>query len=116
MQILEQDKITMTDAAIAHVHKMSKKSNKPACVRFYTETVGCSGLAYRVDFVETPAETDIRFPITDDVSVFVDLDSFEVLKGTQLDYQKRGLNEGFEFRNPNMTASCGCGESFTVAK
>lgn len=116
MQIAEQDNITMTEAAIAHVNKMCEKENKPGFVRFYTETVGCSGLAYRVDFVDAPSESDMPFPITDKITVFVDSASFDALKGTQLDYQKRGLNEGFEFRNPNALGECGCGESFSIEK
>jgi len=76
-------------------------------------TSGCSGMAYVLEFVDAPNEDDVVFE-DKGVRVIVDGKSLAYLDGTQLDFVKEGLNEGFKFNNPNMTSECGCGESFNV--
>ncbi|MDN6683001.1 MAG: iron-sulfur cluster assembly accessory protein, partial [Enterobacterales bacterium] len=73
----------------------------------------CSGMAYVLEFVDAPNEDDVVFE-DKGVRVIVDGKSLAYLDGTQLDFVKEGLNEGFKFNNPNMTSECGCGESFNV--
>lgn len=110
----QADALSLTDAALAHVRSELTKRGSGVGIRLSVKEVGCSGLAYVVDFVDAPETDDVTFSITDDVTLCVQQDSFEFLSGTRLDYVRRGLNEGFEFHNPNATGVCGCGESFTT--
>ena len=82
-------------------------------MRLGVRTSGCSGMAYVLEFVDELNEGDLVF---DDhgVKVIVDPKSLLYLEGTELDYRKDGLNEGFKFNNPNVKDACGCGESFNV--
>jgi iron-sulfur cluster assembly protein len=76
-------------------------------------TSGCSGLAYTLEFVDESLPDDCRFD-SHGVTVLVDPKSLAILDGTELDFVREGMNEGFKFNNPNSKAQCGCGESFTV--
>ena len=82
-------------------------------VRLSVKTTGCSGLGYNMEFVDNTNEDDTLFN-DKGVQVIVDAKSLIYIEGTEIDFQKDGLNEGFEFNNPNSKAECGCGESFTV--
>lgn len=82
-------------------------------LRLGVKTTGCSGLAYVLEFVDEVAAEDEVFE-SRGVRIFIDPKSLVYLDGTELDYGKEGLNEGFKFNNPNVKESCGCGESFTV--
>ena len=82
-------------------------------VRLGVRTTGCSGLSYVLEFVDTADVGDKVFEF-DNVKLIVDSKSLLYLDGTELDYVKEGLNEGFEFKNPNVKDECGCGESFHV--
>ena len=106
--------ITMTDAARAHVRHYLDNRGRGIGVRLGVKTTGCSGLSYVLEFVDDLQEGDEVFDCGENIKVVVDGKSLVYLNGTQLDYVKEGLNEGFEFRNPNVTAECGCGESFHV--
>ncbi|MEF1341407.1 iron-sulfur cluster assembly accessory protein, partial [Vibrio rotiferianus] len=77
------------------------------------KTTGCSGMAYVLEFVDDLNEEDEVFELSD-VKIIIDKKSLVYLDGTELDYVKEGLNEGFEFNNPNAKSECGCGESFNV--
>lgn len=105
--------ITMSTAAEEHVIKSLQNRNKGAGIRLGVTTTGCSGLAYVIEFVDVPQEDDLLFKCGE-IDVFVDPKSNVYLDGTQLDFVRTGLNEGFMFKNPNVAAECGCGESFTV--
>lgn len=106
------EKITLTSAAIAHVEKKLAERGKGVGIRIATKRTGCSGLQYVLEYVDEAQVGDQQFPINDGFSIYVDAKSFQYLKGSQLDYVKHGLNEGFEFINPNEKGRCGCGESF----
>jgi len=82
-------------------------------LRLGVKTSGCSGMAYVIEFAD---EIDSDDKVFEDkgVKVLVDPKSLVYLDGTEVDYSKEGLNEGFKFNNPNTKDSCGCGESFTV--
>ena len=82
-------------------------------IRVMVESSECSGMAYKLEYVDEPNAEDTVFEQLG-VKVFVDPQSLPYLDGTQLDYTREGLNEGFKFSNPNEKATCGCGESFTV--
>ncbi len=105
--------ISMTAAAQQHVQKHLQHRTKGFGVRLGVRTTGCSGLSYVLEFVDDISADDQTFQFGDVVLV-VDPKSLVYLDGTELDYVKEGLNEGFEFRNPNVKDECGCGESFHV--
>ena len=105
--------ISLTDTAARHVHDYLGQRGEGVGIRLAVKTTGCSGLMYVIEPVDHPAEADVSFE-TQGVRVFIDPKSLIYVDGTEMDYVKQGLNEGFEFRNPNVKAECGCGESFTV--
>jgi iron-sulfur cluster assembly protein len=105
--------ISLTDAAADRVRTFLENRGKGLGLRLGVKTTGCSGLAYVLEFVDELEEGDTVFE-HEDVKVIIDAKSLVYLDGTQLDFVKNGLNEGFEFTNPNQKDECGCGESFTV--
>ena len=105
--------ISLTEAAAQHVTRFLEKRGKGEGIRLGVRTTGCSGLAYKLEFVDQVAHEDLRFE-SRGVRVFVDPKSLPYIDGTELDFAREGLNEGFKFNNPNVKAECGCGESFQV--
>ena len=105
--------ISMTQAAAAHVRKFLGSRGKGVGIRLGVRTSGCSGMAYVLEFADELEEDDLVFE-DHGVKVIIDPKSLIYLDGTELDYTKEGLNEGFKFNNPNVKDSCGCGESFNV--
>ena len=105
--------ITLTERAAAHVKGSLEKRGKGVGIRLGVKTAGCSGLAYKIEFVDEAEGSDHAYD-NYGVRVFVDAKSLVYPKGTTLDFVKEGLNEGLKFNNPNVSAECGCGESFTV--
>lgn len=103
----------MTTAAENHVLKHLSNRAKGEGIRLGVKTTGCSGLSYVLEFVDAAADDDQIFNCGS-VKLFVDPKSLVYLDGTELDYEREGLNEGFKFNNPNMSDECGCGESFHV--
>jgi iron-sulfur cluster assembly protein len=105
--------VTMTAAAEQHVIRHLQHRRKGIGVRLGVRTTGCSGLSYVLEFVDDAVSDDHVFQCGE-VQLVVDPKSLVYLDGTQLDYVKEGLNEGFEFINPNVKNECGCGESFHI--
>lgn len=105
--------ITVTEAAANRVKTFLAKRGKGAGLRLGVRTTGCSGMAYLLEFVDSIDPNDVVFE-EQGVKIVVDKKSLIYLDGTQLDFTREGLNEGFKFSNPNVKAECGCGESFTV--
>ena len=105
--------MTLTQKAAEHVAQFIAKRGKGVGVRLGVKTTGCSGLAYKLEFVDQPADEDLAFD-SFGVRVLVDPKSLPYIDGTELDYTREGLNEGFKFNNPNVKSECGCGESFKV--
>jgi iron-sulfur cluster assembly protein len=105
--------ITLTENAAKHVQSFLAKRGKGVGLRVGVRTSGCSGLAYKLEFVDAPNPEDVQFE-SHGVKVLVDPKSLQYIDGTELDYTREGLNEGFKFRNPNVKDECGCGESFNV--
>ena len=105
--------ISMTDAAAGRVSKFLQSRGKGLGLRLGIKTSGCSGMAYVLEFVDETQPDDEIFQMHG-VNIIVDSKSLIYLDGTELDFVKEGLNEGFKFNNPNVKGACGCGESFTV--
>jgi iron-sulfur cluster assembly protein len=105
--------ISLTEKAAKHVNLNLQKRGKGIGLRLGVRTTGCSGLAYEIEYVDEPATEDQMFE-TQGIKVFVDPKSLPYIDGTELDFAREGLNEGFKFQNPNVKDECGCGESFRV--
>jgi iron-sulfur cluster assembly protein len=105
--------VTMSAAAAQHVAKYLAKRGKGVGVRLGVKTSGCSGMAYKLEFADAADPEDIVFE-SHGLKLLVDPKSLPYLDGTELDFTKEGLNEGFKFNNPNVKDQCGCGESFNV--
>ena len=105
--------ITLSDKAAKHVAGFLQKRGKGIGLRLGVRTSGCSGMAYKLEFVDEINEDDQVFD-SNGVKVIVDARSLPYLDGMELDYAREGLNEGFKFNNPNVKDQCGCGESFNV--
>lgn len=105
--------ITLTESAAGHVSRYLEKRGKGVGIRLGVKTSGCSGMAYKLEFVDETEAEDIVFE-SHGVKVLIDPKSLAYLDGTELDFVREGLNEGFKFNNPNVKDECGCGESFNV--
>ncbi len=105
--------ITLTQRAAQHITKYLSHRGKGIGLRLGVRTTGCSGLAYQLEYADDIAADDQVFE-SHGVTILVDPKSFIYLNGTELDFVREGLNEGFRFQNPNVKDECGCGESFRV--
>ena len=105
--------ITITDKATNKVKQTLAKRGKGLGIRIGVKTTGCSGLAYVLEYVDQPISDDIQIDC-DGCALYVDPKSSPYLQGMTIDYVRNGLNEGFEFLNPNERDKCGCGESFRI--
>ncbi len=105
--------ITLTDSAANRVQAFLANRGKGVGLRLGVKTSGCSGMAYVLEFADAINDDDSVFE-DKDVKVIVDKKSLVYIDGTELDFVKEGLNEGFKFNNPNAQNECGCGESFNV--
>ena len=105
--------ISLTPAAAQRVEKFLANRGKGIGLRLGVRTTGCSGMAYTLEFVDDLQTEDMLFE-SHGVKVIVDPKSLVYIDGTELDFTKEGLNEGFKFNNPNVADECGFGESFTV--
>jgi iron-sulfur cluster assembly protein len=105
--------VTLTELAASKVQTNLDRRGQGVGIRIGVKTTGCSGLAYVLEFVDLPKEEDLKF-ISNGVNVFVDPKSLVYVNGITMDWQKKGLNEGFEFINPQEKDRCGCGESFRI--
>ena len=105
--------VTVSESAAQHIQKQLINRGKGIGIRLGVKTSGCSGMAYVLEVVDATDSDDEVFQQFG-IQVIVDKKSLAYLDGTQLDFKKEGLNEGFEFNNPNVSGECGCGESFSV--
>lgn len=105
--------LTLSERAAKHIANYLSKRGKGIGVRLGVKTSGCSGMAYKLEFVDELVDEDIVFE-SFGVKIITDAKSLAYLDGTELDYTREGLNEGFKFHNPNVKDECGCGESFHV--
>lgn len=105
--------VTLSELAASKVSQQLERRGKGLGIRVGVKTTGCSGLAYVLEYVDVPSPEDLSF-VSFGVHVFVDPKSLAYIEGVQIDWIKKGLNEGFDFVNPNERDRCGCGESFRV--
>ncbi len=105
--------LTVTDKAARKIQQVIAKRGKGLGIRLGVKTTGCSGLAYVLEYVDDANLEDTLFE-SNKCKLFVDPKSFVYLQGVEIDYVRNGLNEGFEFNNPNERDKCGCGSSFRV--
>jgi iron-sulfur cluster assembly protein len=105
--------ITVTNTAAKKIKQQITKRGKGEGLRIGVKTTGCSGLAYVLEYVDNPNPEDQCIEC-EGCKLFVDPKSCVYLQGLEIDFVRNGLNEGFEFRNPNERDRCGCGESFRV--
>ena len=105
--------ITLTESAAKHVSRYLERRGKGIGLRLGVKTTGCSGLAYKLEYADDSQPEDHLFE-SHGVKVIVDPRSLAYIDGTELDFVREGLNEGFRFNNPNVKSECGCGESFKV--
>lgn len=107
--------ISITDTALNKVKTLIKKREKGLGIIIGIKPTGCSGLAYVLKYVDSLESVEDAVCIKhEEVNLYIEKRSVEFLKGLTIDYVKKGLNEGFEFINPNETGRCGCGESFKI--
>lgn len=105
--------VTVTPSAAQRISTFIQKRGKGVGLRLAVKTSGCSGLAYALEFADQAESDDLLFESLG-VTILIDPKSHEFLAGTELDFVREGLNEGFKFNNPNVKNQCGCGESFHV--
>jgi len=105
--------ILITTSASKKIKQSLAKRGKGSGIRLGVKTTGCSGLAYVLEYVDSPMPDDLEIECSGCL-LFVDPKSSAYLTGMTIDYVRKGLNEGFEFINPNERDRCGCGESFRV--
>jgi iron-sulfur cluster assembly protein len=113
---MANDILTLTDSAISRVRRiMELRDEEPPAigVRIGVRNAGCSGMTYSMDYATELSSQDEVIE-TGDVKVMVDPAAIMFLIGTELDFKEEKLSSGFVFNNPNVTSTCGCGESFTV--
>jgi len=106
--------VTMTEAALRHF-EAALEANAGKLVRLSTETSGCTGYAYVPDLVDEPVVDDVVLQPGEKVTLAVDPEALELLRGTEIDLAVEGINRVVKFNNPNVVAECGCGESFSVS-
>jgi iron-sulfur cluster assembly protein len=105
--------ITVTETAASKIKQNLARRGTGVGIRIGIRTTGCSGLAYVLEYVDRVNDDDTVFT-SQDVQVIVDAKSLPILGDLDVDYVRQGLNEGFEFNNPNEKDRCGCGESFRI--
>lgn len=106
--------VTMTPSAVRHVRKQLEKKPDARGIRLCIKKSGCSGFKYETQWVDEVSADDEVYTV-DGVNIYVKKEHLPMVNGTEIDFVTQGVNSMFEFRNPNATAECGCGESFTVA-
>jgi len=110
---MTEARISLTDRAAEHVKRYLARENGGMGMRIAVKPTGCSGYQYVVSVAEDSSDKDTVIQ-THGVNIIIDSLSMAFLKGTELDYVREGLNEGFRFKNPNVQGTCGCGESFSL--
>ena len=105
--------ISVTPKAAGQIRKALARRGSGVGLRIAVKTSGCSGYAYAIEFADARADDDEVFE-SEGVTLLVEAKSLAMLDGTRLDWAREGLDEGFKFHNPNASATCGCGESFTI--
>jgi iron-sulfur cluster assembly protein len=106
--------ISITENAAKQIKKQLSKRDHCIGLKIGVKKAGCSGFAYTLNYADELVDHDAVFELQD-VKIIINQSDLDYLKGIELDYRREGINEAFKFNNPNVVATCGCGESFTVA-
>jgi iron-sulfur cluster assembly protein len=106
-------KIELTESAAKQIRKQLATRGKGIGLRVGVKDVGCSGFGYTYDYADEVRAGDLTFE-AHDAKLVVDAESLKTLDGSTLDFVKEGLKQVFKFDNPNVDATCGCGESFSL--
>lgn len=104
--------LTVTEAAQEHFRK--QLADKAGAIRLSVKESGCTGYKYVIDIVEQKEADDVALTLDNGITLFVATDAMGMMRGTQIDYTREGLNRTLKFINPNVSDECGCGESFNV--
>ncbi|MCZ0944878.1 MAG: iron-sulfur cluster assembly accessory protein [Gammaproteobacteria bacterium] len=107
--------ITVTDAAVQHIARQITRSGR-SCLRLGLKESGCNGYIYVLDYIDRPQADDRAFEIAEGLALYVRQDELRLVQGTEVDLVTEGLNTSLQFKNPNATAQCGCGESFSLGQ
>ena len=107
--------ISVTGAAAAHITEQIARSGRRH-LRLGVKESGCNGYMYTLDYIDSPDNDDQAFPVAADFSVYVSSNDLPMVRGTEVDLITEGLNSSLRFKNPNASAHCGCGESFSVGE
>ena len=113
MDKFKPEQLQFSDLAISHFSRLLEKEHGKKSIRIGVKKAGCSGYEYFFEYAETHSQDDTLIQY-DDCTFLIDPKSFQFLKGSKVDYEEDGFNKGIKFHNPNATAVCGCGESFTI--
>ena len=105
--------VTFTDSAIAHLAKQVENQSAKG-ILFNIREAGCSGYKYLLELAFEIEQSALSFELNKDLTLYVNPEIMQLIRGTQVDYIQEGVNQRIDFKNPNATASCGCGESFSV--
>lgn len=108
-----ETKLFLTDIAARKIQNYLTKRGSGIGIKLGVRTTGCSGLAYTIEYVDEVDPTDILFELKN-VKIYISQKNMPYLNGLEIDFKRQGLNEGFEFENPQARDHCGCGESFRV--
>jgi iron-sulfur cluster assembly accessory protein len=106
--------VTISEAALRHFEKKLAADGSYKLLRLSTSPSGCSGYAYVLDMVDAPGEGDEIIEASGNVKLAIDPQALNILRGTEIDLVVEGVNRVVKFKNPNVIAECGCGESFSV--
>jgi iron-sulfur cluster assembly accessory protein len=112
-ETLDTQPVTVTASAAKRINAILAKRDDAAALRVSVEGGGCSGFSYKFDFADAPGEDDLVLE-RDGAKVFIDEMSLELLSGSEIDFTEELIGASFKIRNPNATAACGCGTSFSV--
>ncbi len=105
--------VSMTEAAVEYARSQLLKQGATG-MRLGVKKSGCSGYMYTLDWVQAPTEDDIKYDVAEGVALYIAKSEVSLVKGTQIDFVKEGLNSTMKFQNPGATSMCGCGESFSL--
>jgi iron-sulfur cluster assembly protein len=106
--------ISLTETAAVQIKKQLEKRGSGMGLKLGVKKSGCSGYAYVLDYADKLNDDDSVFEDFG-VKVIVSASDLEIIDGIELDYRREGINEAFQFNNPNVKGTCGCGESFSVS-
>lgn len=107
--------ITMTPDAAAHIRRQLIATGRDALRLDVTES-GCSGYMYELGYTDAASDSDLVCEVAPGLRIFIAADVLPLVRGTEIDYVREGINAALKFKNPNAEAECGCGESFSVTK